>query len=121
MISLVETLINRAECFLGYGLGLDVEISYDRSSFPKKRDMAYCNGLTIVLSDKLALLPIENQIAVIAHEIAHCDLIQSDIEHTERDADKHAEDIFAIKISYDHNNVQTTSIGKRPRPIYLPK
>ena len=113
MISLIETLIDRAEHKLRYGLGLHTEISYDRTQFPNRRDMAYCDGQTIVFSDKMFSLPIENQIAIIAHEIAHCNLIQKNIEHSERDADRHAEDIFAIKISYDNNDIQTTSPGPR--------
>lgn len=121
MISLIETLIRRAEDKLRYGLRLNTQISRDRSLFPKRRDMAYCDGKNIVFSDKMLLLPIENQIAVIAHEIAHCNLIQRGIEHSERDADRHAEDIFAIKISYDHNDIQTTGQGTRPRPRYLPR
>lgn len=121
MISLIETLINRAEAKLRYGLRLDTEISYNRKLFPKKRDMAFCDGSRIVFSDKMFSLPTENQIAVIAHEIAHCNLIQRGIEHNERDADRHAEDIFAFKISYDHNDIQTTGQGIRPRPGYLPK
>lgn len=121
MLSLIDTLIHRAESYLGYGLCLDIHIMDDRSLFPKKRDMAFTNGSQIVFSDKMFSLPIENQIALIAHEIAHCNLIQKGIDHSERDADRHAEEIFAFKISYDDDDIQTTGHGNRPRPNYLPK
>ena len=121
MISLIDTMIKRAESYLGYGLMLDVEISDDRRLFPQKRNIAFCDGETIVFSDKMFDLPIENQLAVIAHEIAHCNLIQKGIEHTEREADAHAEDIFHFKISYDEDDIQTVAPGQRPRPNYLPK
>ena len=84
MISLIDTLIHQAECRLGYSLQLDFEIIDSRVEFPKKRNCAYTNGEKIFFSSKMLRLPIENQIAVIAHEIAHCDLIQRDIPHTER-------------------------------------
>ncbi len=121
MLVTVDALIKYAENKIGYPLNLKVLVSKDRSLFPKKRDLAFCNGEEIVLSDKLEYLPIENQIAVMAHEISHCDFIQKDIEHTEREADKHAEHIFGFNIYYDQDDIQTTSHGKKPRPSWLPK
>lgn len=121
MISLIETLIHHAECKLGYSLQLGFNIIDDIQEFPKKRNCAYTDGENIYFSSKMLSLPIENQIAVIAHEIAHCDLIQRNIKHTEKEADKYAEEIFYIDISYDQDDIQTTSTGKKIRPSYLPQ
>ena len=79
------------------------------------------DGYNIILSHKMLTIPIENQIAVIAHEIAHCILMQMDIDHTEREADSYASYLIDQPINYDHHDIQTIGLGTPLRPNYLPK
>ena len=62
--------------------------------------------------------------ALLCHEIAHAVLLHHGYdEHTERDADLCAEQLFGISIYYDAEDVQTTDPmakrARRPRPHYL--
>lgn len=62
--------------------------------------------------------------ALLCHEIAHAVLLHHGYdEHTERDADLCAEQLFGISIYYDVEDVQTTDPmakqARRPRPYYL--
>ena len=57
---------------------------------------------------------------VLAHEFGHVALLaEGHEEHTERDADRLAERVFGVQISYDEDDIQTTGPGMRPRPAYL--
>jgi len=61
---------------------------------------------------------------LICHELAHAILLHLGYdEHTERDADLCAEQVFDVCIYYDAADVQTTDAfaprARRPRPHYL--
>lgn len=61
---------------------------------------------------------------LICHELAHAILLHHGYEeHTERDADACAEQVFDVCIYYDVDDVQTTDAfaphARRPRPPYL--
>lgn len=61
---------------------------------------------------------------LIRHELAHAVLLHGgDMEHTERDADEVAEELFGSPLFYDDEDVQTTDQSapgaRRPRPAYL--
>ena len=114
-------MLQYAERKLGYDLPVNIKILRNRELFPKKRDCAFTDGETIYLSDKMKDLPLTHQIALIAHEIAHVDYMNQKKHHTERQTDEHAERIFGFQIFYDHDDIQTTQFGKRPRPRYLPQ
>ena len=97
-----------------------ITIEYDRSLFPKKRDLAFTDGETIYFSDKIFDLPVESHIALIAHELAHVDLF--DQTHSERDADDHVRDLFSMHIYYDIDDIQTVRPTQtNRRPSHLPK
>lgn len=48
---------------------------------------------------------------VLAHELAHCWLIQEGLEHSETECDIAAEELFGVKIRYNKDDVQTTGRG----------
>lgn len=61
---------------------------------------------------------------LLRHELAHAVLLHGgDMEHTERDADEVAEELFGSPLFYDDEDVQTTDQSapgaRRPRPAYL--
>lgn len=61
---------------------------------------------------------------LLCHELAHAVLLHHGYdEHTERDADACAEQVFDVCIYYDVDDVQTTDAfaahARRPRPTYL--
>ena len=61
---------------------------------------------------------------LLRHELAHAVLLHGgDMEHTERDADEVAEELFGSPLFYDDEDVQTTDQSapgaRRPRPPYL--
>jgi predicted SprT family Zn-dependent metalloprotease len=57
---------------------------------------------------------------ILMHEMAHAILMQmGDHEHSEREADETAEEVFGKRISYDREDVQTTGTGIHPRPLHL--
>ena len=119
---ILDTLL--AQVYLKNRVQLDTSLHVDRNpkSFPKKRDIAYTDGETICISPKMYSLEIENQIAVLAHEVAHCYLIAlGDTDHTEDDADNMVYHLFGITINYDDDDIQTTHPTGKIRPRYLPQ
>ena len=61
---------------------------------------------------------------LLRHEMAHAVLLHGgDMEHTERDADEVAEELFGSPLFYDDEDVQTTDQSapgaRHPRPAYL--
>lgn len=61
---------------------------------------------------------------LLRHELAHAVLLHGgDMEHTERDADEVAEELFGSPLFYDDEDVQTTDQSapgaRHPRPEYL--
>jgi len=100
-----------------------LQIVYDRTLFPEYRDIAYTDGETIFMSDKIFDLSRENMIALLAHEIAHIYFMQRGIEHSEDEADEMAELLFGSKIYYDEFDIQTIDPrNTKPfRPEYLPQ
>lgn len=61
---------------------------------------------------------------LLRHELAHAVLLHGgDMEHTERDADEVAEELFGSPLFYDDEDVQTTDQSapgaRHPRPAYL--
>ena len=91
----------------------------DDDLFPNDRDIAMTDGFNIIISRKILKLPIENQIAVIAHEIAHLILMQCNIDHTENDADDYGSFLINKKIWYDKFDIQTIKNTFKTRPNYL--
>ncbi len=99
----------------------------DATHFPEDRSFAYCmtqpvkDVYRIGVAPKLESQPASRIIALIMHELAHAVLLfQGIADHVERDADKVAEAIFDMQISYDGMDVQTLKAGRRPRPSHLP-
>lgn len=91
------------------------------ADFPAARDMAFSEGTAITVAPRFLTESFNVQGAVLAHELAHCVLLQQGIEHSERDADALGEEIGGRRISYDARDVQTWGSGQRPRPGYLPR
>jgi len=87
--------------------------------FPQYRDLGMTDGVDIILSRKMINLPLDNQVAVIAHEIAHLIMMQSGILHTENEADSLASWLIGKKIWYDEYDIQTTRNTGKIRPHYL--
>lgn len=84
------------------------------------RACAAADENTVYVHPKLLRMPAENQVGVILHELSHVSLLQRGHEkHTEREADKLAEQFWGYPISYDKDDIQTIGSGKRPRPAYL--
>jgi hypothetical protein len=99
----------------------------DATHFPEDRSFAYCETrpvrgvYRIGVAPKLESQPASRIIALLMHELAHAVLLfQGIADHSERDADKVAEAIFDMQISYDEMDVQTLKKGRRPRPSHLP-
>lgn len=102
--------------------GIPVTLRLGRAAdFPAARDMAFSEGTSITVAPRFLKEPATTQGAVLAHELAHCVLLQQDIEHSERDADTLGEVIGGRPIAYDARDVQTWGAGQRPRPSYLPR
>ncbi len=119
---LMRTLVHLVYRSTGNLIDIAMKVDTKPSSFPNLRDCAYTDGYTIYVSPKLSDLPTENQIAVLAHEVAHCYLMQVEkVEHTEDDADNLVYKLFGFPIYYDHNDIQTTEKTGRSRPRYLPQ
>lgn len=99
---------------------VSVLIDYD-GDYPKPRDFAKTTGDVIYFSPKIldaAPLRVEG---LLRHELAHVVFMQSgNFDHTERETDALAEELFGDYIYYDAQDVQTLAPGKRPRPHYLP-
>lgn len=91
-------------------VGLAVDTRAPRSP----RAMAYTTGESVTLYERALELPPKNLRALIRHELAHVALWK--VTHSERDADKLAEQLGGEAISYDGCGVQTTGKGRRPRP-----
>ena len=95
--------------------------------FPNRRDFAYTffpdsgQPYELVVSPRLKNQSPSRVIAIIRHEVAHAVLHESGEEnHTERETDRMAEEIWGQKIYYDDEDVQTLEVGTRPRPDHLP-
>lgn len=98
----------------------------DREADSGPRSFAFCTeddngeGYEIHVAPKLLFSSVHRMQGIIAHEIGHAILLHVGVdEHTERDADRMAEQVFDVKIAYDSEDVQTTAYGVRPRPSYL--
>ena len=92
--------------------------------FREARAHAYCirgrHDLCIVYAPKLATSSPQRILGVLGHEYGHAVLMTEGLDHhTERDADKVAEDLFGFDVNYDTDLVQTTGVGTRPRPAHL--
>ena len=102
-----------------------VRFRYGRASeFPRKRNYAYCvddpSGPVIVLAPKGKRASEERVLGVLAHEWGHALAFLAGMpEHSERDADTLAEQVFGVQIAYDNDDVQTVGAGTRPRPSRL--
>ena len=102
-----------------------VRFRYGRASeFPRKRNYAYCvdapSGPVIVLAPKARRASAERVLALLAHEWGHALAFLAGMpEHSERDADTLAEQVFGLRIAYDKDDVQTVGAGTRPRPSRL--
>ncbi len=74
----------------------------------------------VYIAPKLLTASRGRQIGVLMHELGHVAFLQRGNEdHTEREADKKAEELWGAKISYDDEDVQTIESGTRPRPAHL--
>lgn len=96
----------------------------DASEFPKKRNMAYCrmerSKVTIHVAPKMARAPMGQIEGVLRHEFGHAVfMLGGRPDHTERQADALAEDLFGAPIYYDRDLIQTIDGGTRPRPAFL--
>lgn len=87
------------------------------------RQFAWCDStppLSITLAPRLGRQPRARIEGVIWHELGHALLFSRGIlTHSEREADAAAEAAFGVQIGYDHEDVQTTRGGVRPRPAHL--
>jgi hypothetical protein len=98
-------------------------LSYDADVGP--RSFAYCQeeadgSFSICVAPKLAHQSRHRIEGLFAHELGHAVLMHmGEHEHTERDADNAAEQVFGFRIFYDEDDVQSTRYGVRPRPEYL--
>lgn len=104
----------------------DVRVMEGRASeFREARAHAYCTKgpwgiLRIVYAPKLVTSNVHRIRGVLGHEYGHAVLMTEGLDrHSERDADKVAEDLFGFDVSYDADLVQTTRRGTRPRPAHL--
>jgi hypothetical protein len=90
--------------------------------YPKTRDYAQTNSVSIWLSPKALKAPRHRVEGILRHEFGHVLLMKhGDFDHSERDADITAEACFGGKILYDSDGVQSTKFGVSPRPEHLPK
>ena len=103
--------------------------------FPMDRDFAYCSAgpatgrIEIVLAPRIvaeaATARGRDRISgLLRHEFAHGLLLLAGLDHSERDADRVAADVFGLPVWYDADDVQTVNPkapgARRPRPAYLP-
>jgi hypothetical protein len=105
-----------------FDIHIQVSVVLDHEgSYPKARDFAKTTGDVIYFSPKIlnaAPLRVEG---LLRHELAHVVFMQSgNFDHTERETDALAEELFGDNIYYDAQDIQTIAPGKRPRPHYLP-
>ena len=115
--SLLKQVNNQLDSPLKVNLVLDHEGSY-----PRKRDFAKTDGHTIFLSPKILFCKKDRLEGLLRHELAHVLYMQhGNFDHTELETDNLAEIVFGSPIYYDKDDVQTISLGKRPRPYYLPQ
>lgn len=94
--------------------------------FPKPRDFAHCRmdgpPWIIVVRPDFVTQPRSRQLGLLAHELAHAALMQlGDFDHSEREADRAARQLFGHPINYDYDDVQRWGGKRRSRPRYLPK
>jgi hypothetical protein len=86
----------------------------------RARAFACTDGHTVWVRPKILGASAEVIDGVLMHELAHCWCIAHGFaEHTERECDKVAEELFGKVIRYDDDDVQTVGEGG-PRPAYLP-
>lgn len=93
------------------------------------RAYAYCTDLpdgsfAIHVAPKMDEADDSRIDGLMRHELSHAVLLYTgDLEHTERDADEIAEELFGAPLYYDQDDVQTTDPSapgaRRPRPDYL--
>lgn len=94
--------------------------------FPEARDYAFCVPLPgrcdIVVSRKILTAHPLQRDALLCHELSHAMLCTLGREHTERECDAFAEEVFGSPVYYDEHDVQTfdPKNGRRPRPAHLP-
>lgn len=86
----------------------------------RRRAYACTDGYTVWVRPKLLKASPERVDGILMHELAHCWCIQhGHEEHTERECDDVARELFGEVIRYDDDDVQTTGDGVTPRPAYL--
>lgn len=86
----------------------------------RARAFACTDGHTVWVRPKLLGESPERVDGILMHELAHCWCIQhGHPEHTERECDDVARELFGEVIRYDDDDVQTTGEGVSPRPAYL--
>lgn len=111
--------------------GLRVTLREGRAGeFPAARDHAYCELVgplrcRITVAPRMADASAPRCSALLAHELAHALLLaEGDEDHSEREADQRAEEVFGRAIYYDAQDVQTwngrVKGARRPRPRHLP-
>jgi hypothetical protein len=96
------------------------------SDYPRKRNFGYCEHdsttreLVISVAPKLERSARSRIEGIIAHELGHAVAFHRGADrHSEREADRIAEELLGIRIGYDRDDVQTTRGGVRPRPSRL--
>jgi hypothetical protein len=115
-----DRLLTRAAEQLGYTVHVEIVLDVD-GSYPKARDFAKTTGDVIYFSPKILRAPPARIEGLLRHELAHVVFMQAgNLDHTEREADALAEELFGDNIYYDAEDVQTILPGRRPRPHYLP-
>jgi len=114
-------LKQRIERLSGRPLAVGLVIDYKRP-YPKPRDFAQTDGMIIYVSPKMLSAEAHRVEGLLRHEFAHVVFIQSgNWDHTERETDMLAEEMFGDVILYDSEDIQSISEGRSPRPHYLPK
>lgn len=104
----------------GRKLVVSLIVDYERP-YPKPRDYAQTDGSVIFVSPKMLSAEEHRVEGLLRHEFAHVVFIQSgNWNHSEREADMLAEELFGAKILYDSDDIQSISEGRAPRPNYLP-
>ena len=92
--------------------------------FPAARDFAYCKldgkQITVVVAPRMARQARSRIEGVLRHELAHAVFFAlGEPRHSEREADQLAAALFGGLIRYDRDDVQTTGVGRHPRPAHL--
>lgn len=86
----------------------------------EERAFACTDGETVWVRPKILRESDDVVDGVLMHELAHCWCIHNGFpEHTERECDAVARELFGVSINYDERDVQTLGEGG-PRPDYLP-